>query len=884
VKPISLIVCLFLGSTAFSQKITVLGTVKDKENGSPVQFAQVYFQGTHFGTATNRKGEFIISGDSAAKKTLVISAFPYKTTEIEITTVGEVSVSLERLPVNNSIRLDQIAINRMVSQAVEKIPVNYDSIAYSSTSFHREYIKSFDNLIQYFEAILVSAFANQEAFTELKDAFYVEDKRQREVFWNPSTGGFYTFGWSKLSSKIKPSDEYFFGFPMRSSTDLEKFYSFISKGTIKQGVHTIHVLSFDQKPGIKGSLLKGTLYIDSLSKAIVKLDYTLSPKGYKYIQPNRSVSGVRLCKFPLRIEVIRESGEINFRQFGNKWGLASYFQDADFNASFDSLKGTAAGRHFLKMHSECVVTEMDSVAPETKNISTVRRPVISHDYIKGNFESYAFDESKWSGYNILRADTSVSKVAETLRSNNHLWERKARRKAYDQLVASTMFSPDELTNDLMYMKDMLEALHPGLYDFTGKGEFERTIADSKRRITRSMTESDFYKLLTPVIEAIHCGHTQLRHSEITEEFNKKYGKYFPFKITVNGRKAYLLQDVADTARGLEIIKVNGQPMATVLNNLKDKVSTEGLSGSTKDYFLARTFASLYSIYYDQPDSFKLQLRNPKSRQITNNSFAARNIMLAEPTHSLELKEIDTLQTAILTISDFVSEKDMSLFLENSFNTIQHKGYSHLIIDLRDNDGHEDYLGPLLYSYLSTEPFRYYDRIDLKTADTLKLNSLFISNETFSKAAPSFSSNLSVTDSAITFINHPNLAIHEFHQYGFHGQVYIIVNGGTQSSAAELAVLASAAKRALIIGQETTSNFHGNCNTGNAYLTLPNSRIRVTLPLAKYKLSTANESYTHSLIPDYAIKYSVPDIIERKDKEMETCIQQIVENCCSARSN
>jgi hypothetical protein len=884
VKTISLIVCLFLGYTAFSQKITVTGMVKDKENGSPVQFAQVYFQGTHSGTVTNRKGEFIISGDPGEKKTLVISALPYKTAQIEITKTDGLSLSVERLVLKNSIRLDQLAINRLVSQAVENIPANYDSIPYSFTSFHREYIRSFDNLIQYFEAILVSTFVNQEEFTELKDAFYVEDKRQREIFWNPSTGGFYTFGWSKLSSKLKPSDEYFFGFPMRSSGDLEKFYSFISKGTVKQGGRTIHVLAFDQKPGIKGSLLKGTLYIDSLSKAFVKLDYTLSPKGYKYIQPNRSVSGVRLCKSPLKIEVIRESGEINFRQYGNKWCLASYSQDADFNASFDSLKGTAAGKHFLKMHSECVVTEMDSLDAETKNIGITRRPVISHDYIKGNFESYAFDESKWSGYNVLKADTAVSKVTETLRANNHLWERKARRKAYDQLVVSTMFSPDELTNDMMYMKDMLEALHPGLYDFTAKGEFERIIADSKRRITRNMTESDFYKLLTPIIEAIHCGHTQLRHSEITEEFNRKYGKYFPFKITVNGRKAYLLEDVADTARGLEIIKVNGQPMATVLNNLKDKVSTEGLSGSTKDYFLARSFASLYSIYYDQPDSFKLQLKNPKSKHISNNSFASRNVMVSDPGRSPELKEIDSLQTAILTISDFVSEKDMSLFLENSFNTIQHNGYSNLIIDLRDNEGHEDYLGPLLYSYLSTEPFRYYDRIDLKTADTLKLNSLFISNKTFSQAAPSFVSNLAVTDSAITFINHPNLAIHEFQQHGFHGQVYIIVNAGTQSSAAELAVLASATKRALVIGQETPSNFHGNCNTGTAYLTLPNSRIRVTLPLAKYKLSTENENYTHSLIPDYAIKYSVPDIMERKDKEMETCIQQIVENCCSARSN
>jgi hypothetical protein len=881
---VSLLLALLALSFANAQNHVISGRVIDKETGTPVKYARVYFADTYCGTATNGNGEFVLNTSSCNGEELIITAVPYQKTVIHLSGVsGEpLEVTLQRKQLHKTFRPDHASLCLVIDSALQMISKNYYTENFSTQTFHREYVKSFDNIIQVFEGVITSQVGGNPE-SEVKDALYAEDKRSRERFWNASSGGFYAFGWTPLPGDYAPSQNYFLGIRFKNTGDPGKYYNFSSPGTLTDSTESFYVIDFDQKDNIKGALLKGTLYIDSASHAIVKIDYALSPKGYPFIIPNRSINGVRICKSPQKLEILRESGQIIFNRLGDRWTLTCQVSDTHFNASPDSLSQTRKNGQYLKLHSEKIVTSLNTTRGSGSN-EPIASTTITHNYLKSHFENYQPSVSDWPDQIILKSDTSIFEVIRTLRINNQLWERKEIRKAREALMASTTFTPDQLKQDLAYFKNMFVQLHPSLKDPAQKSYFNRMIGNTERHIQRTMSENEFFKYLSPVVESLHCGHTQLYSSQAIDDYNRKFGKYFPFEIAVLGRRAFLSRDVADSAKGAEVLKVNGTAMSSILQNIRYKASTEGMSVAGKDYYLTKHFGELYATHYLQTDSFQLELKDFKTREIKTRTFAAANFRRLEQPSMEFLQPIDSLQSVIVNIPENLSDEEMQSLLQKVFPLINEKRYTNLVIDLRNTEIFRDSYGSLLYSYLSGEPFTYFDRIEMSSGDSVLINKLMIGKKSFRDAMPEFFAGISTTDTLVTFTNHPGLKTFDPNPSSFNGNVFVMVNGGSAASAVDFAKFVQMKKRGQIIGQESYAAFHGNCDAGETSILLPNSKIRVSLPVAVYKVN-GNSEDSHKLIPDHVVQYSLADIIAKRDREMELFRDVVLQICCTtAKSN
>lgn len=197
--------------------------------------------------------------------------------------------------------------------------------------------------------------------------------------------------------------------------------------------------------------------------------------------------------------------------------------------------------------------------------------------------------------------------------------------------------------------------------------------------------------------------------------------------------------------------------------------------------------------------------------------------------------------------------------------------------LRDNQGGRDEYGRLLFSYLAREPFRYYKNISVATVDTTVLNRLYFGDVTFNSAIPDYVSNIQNENGSYFYTSHSNLGLHQPKQNAFKGSVYILINGGTFSTAAEFASIAHSTNRAFFIGEETGGGYYGNCSLGTPTLTLPNSKIRITIPIAKYELAVSKSIPAgHGVIPDHQIHYYSHDVIQNRDKDLEFCLRTIGE--------
>jgi hypothetical protein len=86
---------------------------------------------------------------------------------------------------------------------------------------------------------------------------------------------------------------------------------------------------------------------------------------------------------------------------------------------------------------------------------------------------------------------------------------------------------------------------------------------------------------------------------------------------------------------------------------------------------------------------------------------------------------------------------------------------------------------------------------------------------------------------VTASLHPGVAEQQPARFPFTGKVFILIDGGTFSTAADCCAVIHHLKRATFIGEETAGGYYGNNSGTMPTLTLPNSKLGIRLPTCEY---------------------------------------------------
>lgn len=884
----SLLLCFYGG---FSQTIiTIEGQVRDRSSDEPLAYVNIHLTGTNLGTVTNQTGYFVFKYSSSDKDdSIVFSHLGYKPFQVHVNDSTRVlMVFLEPHPV----QLDEIIVKPLnpldiVYTCVSNFSRNYNITPHNVQGFQREYVKQSEKYIQLMEVTFETKLLRQNyaQISNVLDARYIEHKREKAPLWSTSRGGFYTFGWTTISGIENPSSGNFLGLNVKSKRDLAQYYEFKVRDPIMDGDKELHVVDFDQRKNVNRPLLKGTLVIDPDSYALVKVTYQLSPRGIRHLKSNETFGGIVLSKRPKKIDIKKESCEVTYRIFGNKWYLNTLVVDTEFDAALVFFRMLQSQKTSLKLHSERVVTAIDTTGASDyvnrSNINDVGSVPTLQNFIKQHFENYdELNEEKWADVNFIRSDTSIALIAKQLYKENEQWELSRQRELNESAMAKRLYTSKQLLEDLNFLKETLEEVHPGLHWYTNKNQMDREFELIERKLKKGMTEVEFFQLLSPLVEKIHCGHTEIMPSSLKSEYLRIYAKAFPLDIWINGDSCFVKNTRENIFKGTRVLAINGNEVSEIITRIKMQTPSDGFNLSYKEFLLNNNFSSLYSMYFPVKDTFEVKIQdlNGVIKVVKLLGETGKREQLKEPGLAT-LSVIDSPTTALLTIPSFSdTNQDFSRFLEQSFEQIEADSIKNLVIDLRNNEGGRDEYGLLLFSYLFNVQFKYYEYIKVATTDTSFLNRLNFGDLPFDSAIPDYTSNIQEINGSLFYTKHTNLGIHRPKERTFSGQVYILVNGGTFSTAAEFASLMYNHKRAVFIGEKVGGGYYGNCSLGTPTLMLPNSKIRISIPLAKYKLAvdrTIPEG--HSLTPDYRTKNTLKNILENKDKDLEVCLKVIAEN-------
>lgn len=459
------------------------------------------------------------------------------------------------------------------------------------------------------------------------------------------------------------------------------------------------------------------------------------------------------------------------------------------------------------------------------------------------------------------------------------------------------YAPAVLKEDAVLLKKILEANHPSLYWHSSKETLDSSFNNFFVSLKDSLNEIEFKNKLSKWVAQIQCGHTSTLFSK---SFLKKLNQYryprFPLQIKFWEDSAVVLSNAytkdSIIKRGTLIEQINGLPIAWYRNQLFKQISNDGNAINHSYQVISNGFPDLYKQVFGVDSSYvigyinasgkrdTLSLGNfsplpkdslsgkaqPSTTTRTSPTISKRQMRLL----SIRSLTIDTLtHSAYLRITSF-SKGRLKSFFRKSFKNLKKENIEHLIIDFRENGGGKISNSNTLTKYLIQKPFKVADSV-VATNRKLKY-SRYIQHSWMYWLAM----NLGARKAADGSIHYRRFEQHYFQpnaRKGFRGQVYLVQGGYTFSAATLVIGALKGQENIKVVGEESGGGYYGNSAMHIPNITLPNTKIRVRLPLYRMVIDR-NRPKGSGIIPDIKIPPSSVAIREGWDPKMAAIMRMI----------
>ena len=452
------------------------------------------------------------------------------------------------------------------------------------------------------------------------------------------------------------------------------------------------------------------------------------------------------------------------------------------------------------------------------------------------------------------------------------------------------FSAAELKGDFSVLQKVLKANHPSLYWYSPKDSIDNYFSSTYESLNDSLTEQQFRKKVSWVINKIHCGHTVVRASK---RFSKYYSKQpvslFPLLLKVWNDSAVvvnsLLKEDSTFRRGTIITGINGVSVKKMLDSMCQFISSDGYSNIFKYQLISFNFPAFYKYTYGTDSIYTVQfidstgntnkktVRNFESKTgfSTNNQQLLSDAITKKQLRQFRLSndrdmDVDTaLSTAIISVNTF-SKGKLLRFFHRSFKRIKRENIKNVVLDLRLNTGGSVIACTRLSQYLTNKPFR--------VSDTVAAYSRSFPYKKYIKPWLIYWLSMHISgkrlqDGRIHFRYFEKHYFKPKKKNHFNGNIYIVTGGYTFSAATLVASNLKGQQNVTIVGEETGGGAYGNSAMLLTTVVLPNSGLRITLPLFRMVLDASRPKNGRGVLPDIEVKPSSNFIKMGIDAKLET---------------
>ncbi|MDF1814749.1 MAG: S41 family peptidase [Verrucomicrobiales bacterium] len=392
-------------------------------------------------------------------------------------------------------------------------------------------------------------------------------------------------------------------------------------------------------------------------------------------------------------------------------------------------------------------------------------------------------------------------------------------------MAHAQLTPEMQRKDLDQLNSALISMHPGIHRYTSVDDLADARMKLESSLDRPRSPLEFYRLVAPYVSMLRCDHTSLQPPKSVTREMKDGRNLFPLRIRRLGERWWVVQDFHKQTTiepGTELLSINGRPMCEIEQSILPALSTDGFIETGALYNLQKSFPVLYALHIEfAPNSFALILADDKGKQfgrevtgLSREEIGDRDSKKRSP---YNCSYLDEGKHALIDIRNFET-KGFRSFVKSTFAGIQQRKIDTVTLDLRGNGGGTDEWGALLCSYFLKHPFGYYNRIE-------------VTDDYRSKKQ-----GVKTIDGLRQVTKPEGLSLQAPATNVFTGRVFVLIDGGTFSTAADVASVLHSNGVGTFIGEESGGGYYGNTSGDSSKLKLAESGIK--LELQKWMYTTA----------------------------------------------
>jgi hypothetical protein len=415
------------------------------------------------------------------------------------------------------------------------------------------------------------------------------------------------------------------------------------------------------------------------------------------------------------------------------------------------------------------------------------------------------------------------------------------------------FSRADLLEDFDRFADILLTRNP--LEFADKAEITRFIRQQREALRDGMSELDFYRILTPIVVKVRCGHTGIFLSPAEETRLRSSQRYFPVLVRIAAGRLFVISPLGseEPQPGSEISAINGGPSAEIIARMYDNITADGANVTRKTYVASRVFNDLYSLFIDDHPDFRVEYRDAargvsgaveldgisKATLESEAAGAGFPYGLPEqgPAYSFSTSSTGHSEAAVLKIRTFLfpaGRPDYEAFIDRCFATLAEKKTRALILDLRGNWGGDPEASSYLFARLISMPARYFE----------EGTPLY---EALTKPIPPA----------------PN---------AFTGMLLVLTDGACFSSTGHLCSLLRFHGRGLFVGEETGGSW--TTTDASQDYRLPRTGMRLHSSNGAFRTAVTGLPVGRGIMPDREVTAEIGDILTGRDLAMELALRMI----------
>lgn len=464
--------------------------------------------------------------------------------------------------------------------------------------------------------------------------------------------------------------------------------------------------------------------------------------------------------------------------------------------------------------------------------------------------------------------------------------------ASQQVEKEPQFNPGQLLADLSIAQRALKELHPGLTLHSSPEAMDDSFAQAKAYFQLPRTLSEAHREFVRLSASVKCGHTYCNplNQSVANKAIFERQMVLPFAFEWMGSRMAVTQDAGGgkLPRGTEILEIGGRPVAEIQSLMMESARADGANDSKR--------ASLLSIYgsgsvelFDQllprlvrmnsgRVKVKARLGEVVRQELTLNLISAqdraKNLKPSlDNDLTWKLRFINSV-TALMTLPTFAiwqSKQDWKNFLKQSFEELNSRPGSKLIIDVRGNEGGADEVNLVLGQWLANE------KISLpQTRSFVKFrkvpDDLRPYLATWDEGFYDFSKEIEKEENGL-FVLRSNLLNPRSVgpvSTAFKGPVALLVDSSCSSATYYLARILQSSGRAKIVGRETGGSQKGMTGGRIMFLSLPNTKIEIDIPLVLTR--PVSPLPDQGVMPDVLVVREPSDLLSGKDKDIEAAVK------------